>query len=326
MKQRILIAACAAAMVFSGCQPSTALLNRYSELDLLGSSDVLSLVDPQKADGFASDLAVVSVADNEAFVDDKTIVTPAALLIRTDTNEALYYKNIYEPLAPASLTKLMTALLVMEHGSLDEEITITQEMVDINNPEAQMAGFVPGDKISVRDMLYCMLVYSGNDTSNALAVYISGSVEKFAEQMNARARELGALHTNFVNACGLDVDGHLTCAYDLYLMFTECMKHEEFSDALSKASYTVNYMNSAGEAVSKTFDTTNLYFAGLYDPPEGVTVLGGKTGTTGNAGACLMLSVKDADGAPYTALVLGGSDKPELYQQMSNLLSIIQKK
>ena len=66
MKQRILIAACAAAMVFSGCQPSTALLNRYSELDLLGSSDVLSLVDPQKADGFASDLAVVSVADNEA--------------------------------------------------------------------------------------------------------------------------------------------------------------------------------------------------------------------------------------------------------------------
>ena len=327
MKARVLIAACAAAVMLCGCQSSAdTLLNKYSEMDILGSSDVLSLVEPSMAEGFAADLAVVSAADNEASIGDTAISAPAALLMDEGTNAPLYYKNIYEPLAPASLTKLMTALLVLEQGNLDDTITITAEMIDIDNPEAQMAGFQAGDTISVRDMLYWMLIYSGNDTSNALGIYMSGSIEAFAQQMNERAKSLGATHTHFVNACGLDADGHETCAYDLYLMFKACMEYDVFRDAIRQSSYTVYYTNAAGETVSSTFDTTNLDLADYYDPPEGITILGGKTGTTGNAGTCLMVLAEDAGGNTYTALILGCSDKPELYQQMSNLLSIIQKK
>ena len=324
-KGPLLITACCICVLLCACQPSAALLNKYSEMDLLQSSDVLSLVEPGKASGFAEDLAVVSSEDNEASLSDSTIPTTAALLIQTNTKEALYYKNIYQPVAPASLTKLMTALLVFKYGNLDDEITITQEMIDVDNPQAQMAGFAVGDKISVRDMLYCMLIYSGNDTSNAIGIYISGSIEEFADLMNSEAKNLGAMHTHFVNACGLDADGHLSCAYDLYLMFSACMEYEEFRDAISQSEYTVNYTSASGEAVSKTFDTTNLYFTGDYSPPEGVNIFGGKTGTTGNAGACLILYTTDNQDNPYIALILGGDDKPELYQQMSNLLTMIQK-
>ena len=325
MKQRLIAAACCAAVILGGCQPSSGLLNKYSEMELLTSSDVLSLVEPEKGEGFAADLAVVPVSDNDASVSDSAITTNAALLICTNTQEALYYKNIYESLAPASLTKLMTGLLVLKYGNMDDIITITPDMVDITVPGAQMAGFAAGDQVSVRDLFYSMLIYSGNDTSTALGIYISGSVEEFADLMNSEAASLGAANTHFVNACGLDADGHETCAYDLYLMFNACMEYEEFRDAISQSSYTVNYTSASGAPVSKTFETTNLCFAGEYTPPEGVTVFGGKTGTTDNAGACLILSTTDDLGNSYIALILGGDGKPELYQQMSSLLLMIQK-
>lgn len=326
MRHRVLTVVCAAAVLLSGCSTSSVLLNKYSEMGILGSSDVLSLVEPGTGEGFAADLAVIPVEDNEASINDSTITAPSALLIQSNTNEALYYKNIYEPLAPASLTKLMTALLVMQYGNMDDVITITAEMLDVDNPAAQMAGFSVGDKVSVKDMFYSMLIYSGNDTSNALGIYISGSIEKFADLMNSEAKKLGANHTNYVNACGLDAQGHETCAYDLYLMFNECLKYDQFCDAIDRSSYTFNYTNAAGETVNKTLDTTNLYLAGEYNAPEGIHVFGGKTGTTDNAGTCLILYTTDDAQNSYISLILGSSDKPELYQQMSNLLSIIQKK
>lgn len=326
MRHKVLMAVCAFSMFLSGCGSSSVLLNKYSEMAILGSSDVLSLVDPDKGEGFAEDLAVISVEDNEASVNDSTITAPSALLIQTNTNDVLYSKNVYESLAPASLTKLMTALLVLKYGNLDDEITFTEEMLAVDNPAAQMAGFAVGDKVSVRDLFYAMLIYSGNDTSNALGIYISGTIEEFAQLMNSEAKKLGANHTNYVNACGLDAQGHETCAYDLYLMFNECLKYEEFCDAVDRSSYTFDYTNASGQSVSKTLETTNLYLAGQYEPPEGIHIIGGKTGTTENAGTCLILNTEDGEGNTYISLVLGSSDKPELYQQMSNLLSIIQKK
>lgn len=325
MKRGIIAAACCTAMLISGCQPSSGLLNKYSEMELLTSSDVLSLVDPEKGEGYAADLAVVSVSDNEASISDTTITTDAALLIQTNTQEALYYKNIYEPLAPASLTKLITGLLVLKYGNMDDIVTITEEMVYTDVAGAQMAGFAAGDQVSVRDLFYSMIVYSGNDTSTALGIHMSGSVEEFAKLMNSEAASLGAANTHFVNACGLDEDGHETCAYDLYLMFNACMQYEDFRNAISQTSYTVNYTSASGAAASKTLPNTNLYFTGDYTPPEGVHIFGGKTGTTGAAGACLILYTTDDGENSYISLILGGDDKPELYQQMNSLLSMIQK-
>lgn len=377
MKRQILVLACCFSMTLTACQAPSELLNKYSEIDLLKSSDVLSLVDPERTEGFASHLAVVSVADNaattggagksvsvdddlgktiesssetgqpsddpvdidESFPDNEngsgaengdentqeTITANSAFLVRTNTDEALFYKNIYAPLAPASLTKLLTALMVLKYGNMDDEVTITKEMITVDNPAAQMCGFAVGDKVSVRELFNCMLVYSGNDTSMALGVYISGSEEAFAQLMNSEAKKLGAVDTNYVNACGLDADGHLTCTYDLYLMFNECLKYPEFREAIDKKEYTTHYTNAAGEAVEKTFPTTNLYLTGDYAPPEGIHVFGGKTGTTDNAGTCLILYTTDSSENTYISIVLGSPDKPELYQQMSKLLSIIQK-
>lgn len=375
MKRQLLALACCLTVTLTACQGPSELLNKYSEIDLLKSSDVLSLVDPARADGFAKDLAVVSVADNAATVggtgatatpqtgesgsdgsqgetgpsqtdetsetvaapdesggpesgDDDTqadITAKSAFLVRTNTGEALYYKNIYAPLAPASLTKLLTALMVLKYGNMDDEITITKEMVTVDNPAAQMCGFAPGDRVTVRELFNCMLVYSGNDTSMALGIYLAGSEEAFAEQMNSEAKKLGAVNTHYVNACGLDADGHLTCTYDLYLMFNECLKYEEFCDAIDKSSYTTTYINAAGEQVTKEFKTTNLYLTGDYAAPDGIHVFGGKTGTTDNAGTCLILYTTDNSDNAYISIVLGSPHKPELYQQMSKLLSMIQK-
>lgn len=348
MKRQLLALACCFTMTLTACQAPSELLNKYSEIDLLKSSDVLSLVDPARADGFAKDLAVVSVADNAATVDgtgatvapqtgesgesesgdentQADITANSAFLVRTNTGEALYYKNIYASLAPASLTKLLTALMVLKYGNMDDEITITKEMVTVDNPAAQMCGFAPGDRVTVRELFNCMLVYSGNDTSMALGIYLSGSEEAFAELMNGEAKKLGAVNTHYVNACGLDADGHLTCTYDLYLMFNECLKYEEFCDAIDKSSYTTTYINAAGEQVTKEFKTTNLYLTGDYAAPDGIHVFGGKTGTTDNAGTCLILYTTDNSDNSYISIVLGSPDKPELYQQMSKLLSIIQK-
>ena len=98
----------------------------------------------------------------------------------------------------------MTGLLVLKYGNMDDIVTITEEMVYTDVAGAQMAGFAAGDQVSVRDLFYSMIVYSGNDTSTALGIHMSGSVEEFAKLMNSEAASLGAANTHFVNACGLD--------------------------------------------------------------------------------------------------------------------------
>lgn len=323
MKHKLFIFICGISILLCGCQVSSPLLNTYSQIELLKSSNILTIVEPEFAEGFADDLSVISPTVSHS---GDIISASSALLVSVESNEALYYKDIYKQIAPASLTKLMTALMVLKYGNLNDTITFTSEMLAVNNPEAQMCGFVEGDSISVKDLFNCMLVYSGNDTSNALGMYISGSIEEFAQLMNEEAKLLGATHTNFVNACGLDEDGHLTCTYDLYLMFVECMKYPEFMDAIKLSTVTANYTNSSGETLSKSFPSTNLYFTGNYSIPNGILMYGGKTGTTGNAGTCLILFSEDEFGSGYISVVMGSPNKPELYQQMTNLLTIIQKK
>lgn len=141
MKRCLLLCICCLSLTLSGCQSSELLLNKYSELDLLKSSDVLSLVKPDRTDGYSSDLAVVSVSDDQASADQTDISSKSAFLVNIDHHTPVYYKNVYQELAPASLTKLLTALMVFKYGHLDEEITLTQDMVTVSHPDAQMCGF-----------------------------------------------------------------------------------------------------------------------------------------------------------------------------------------
>jgi len=321
--KRICLIVCSLTLSLTACSSGSSFLNEYSEIGLLESSDSSTMVELSKAAVFAKNLAVVSLLDNSSFVDTSGDITAnSGLLVNQNTNEALYFSNIFEQIAPASLTKLMTALVVLKYGNLDDEVTITEDF-SASASDAQVCGFQVGDKMTLRQLFYCMLIYSGNDTAHAIALHISGSVSEFCTLMNEEARKIGATNTNFVNPHGLDEDNHYTTAYDLYLIFNECLKYDTFTDAIEQDQYTIDYTNSSGEALSKEFLTTNLYFLNQASAPSGGTVLGGKTGTTSKAGNCLILYFKNDD-AYYISLLLDSADKTELYSQMNKLLDKIQ--
>lgn len=346
MKKKIALTICTAALLLTGCRADSAMLIEYSDLNILSSSDVLSLVPAQICEPYSADIAVIDYtpqtdssdsqsesesettaetdtsSDNSTDYGEPSAETPGLLVNMTD-NKVIYNNLPYKEVAPASLTKMMTALLTLKYGNLDDTVTLTSEMNQDMIPGAQVCGFVPGDTITVKELLYSMLVFSGNDAANALAIHIGGSISAFVDMMNQEANLLGAVNTHFSNPSGLDVDNHYSSAYDLYLIFNACMAYDDFSTAICQPSYTTHYTNRSGDAASVTFTSTNLYMDGTYTCPDGVTIYGGKTGTTEAAGACLLAYSRDTAGNEYVSVSLGSEDKPELYSQMNKILAKI---
>lgn len=167
-------------------------------------------------------------------------------------------------------------------------VTISSDAV-ANMAGSSVCGINTGDQISVKNLLYGLMLVSGNDAANALAEYYSGSVEEFARVMNEEALALGATNSHFVNANGLPDDEHYTTVYDMYLIFQEAVKSQAFVDIIKTKSIDVTYQDANGNDVNKTWNNTNHYLTGETEAPEGITVIGGKTGTTNAAGYCLVL-------------------------------------
>jgi D-alanyl-D-alanine carboxypeptidase (penicillin-binding protein 5/6) len=224
-----------------------------------------------------------------------------------------------QKIAPASTTKLMTAYIVLNQCNLDDTVTVSH---DIALEDGAVALFIgKGDTITVDELLHGLLIESANDCAVVLAEYVSGSVKEFAKLMNETAVSLGATHSHFMNPHGLDEDNHYSCAYDLYLILQKDLENEHFRDIVSKASYTVRYTDENGEKVKCPITTTNQYFKGNYEVPNGITILGGKTGTTSNAGHCLVLASTNREGQSLIGVVLNATDNNQLYDTMSHLLS-----
>lgn len=290
--------------------------------DLSAETETDTVETGQTTDGISPEPSDTTI-DSAANAEPSSAIP--GLLVCTTTNEVLYNNFPYKEVAPASLTKLMTALLVLEHGNMDELVTLTAAMNADMIPGAQVCGFVPGDIVSVKELLYSMLVYSGNDAANALAIHIGGNVQNFVAMMNEEANRIGAVNTHFSNPSGLDISNHYSSAYDLYLIFNECLKYDDFKNAVCSGSYTNHYTTASGNTASITYNSTNLYMNGTYTSPDGITVYGGKTGTTDEAGACLIAYSADAAGNKYISVSLGNKDKPELYSQMNKILAKFQK-
>lgn len=140
------------------------------------------------------------------------------------------------------------------------------------------------------------------------------------EEMNSRAKELMATGTHYMNPHGLHDADHYTTAYDLYLIFSECIKNENFAKIIESDGRDVSIKEADGSIRTDRWEPTNYYAKGLAAAPDGVTVLGGKTGTTGEAGFCLILLEKNQEGNPYISVVMGAGTKDALYQDMSALL------
>ena len=218
----------------------------------------------------------------------------AGLLIEADTGEILYEKNAHQENYPASLTKIMTALLVFEaidegRLSLNDSVTATESALNGLASDGSTANIVAGETMTVEQLLNCMLIVSANETCNILGEYISGSVEAFVARMNDRATELGCEHTHFANATGLHNSQHYTTAWDLYLITREAMKHEKFMEICNSKSYTVpatNMTEKPRELHSTNFLISNWRARGyVYRDAQGI-----KTGSTPEAGYCLISS------------------------------------
>lgn len=259
------------------------------------------------------------VIEDESIYDANDINASAAGLFCLDTGTVLYSKNAFESLPPASLTKLMTALITLKHADLSQSVTVGEEVL-ITEPGAKLCYFQPGDTLTVDQLLRAALIYSGNDAAAALAVSVGGSLEGFVKMMNEEAKRLGATSTHFENPHGLDDARHLTTVYDLYLIFSECLKYDAFREIISTASYDCTYQKADGSRKTVTWLSTNEYLKGGEVFPSEVNLYGGKTGTTELAGSCLMLYVSDKAGRNYISVVLGASDGEQLYDEMDKLL------
>lgn len=269
---------------------------------------------------FASNLCVTNDVnfgqDNMQF--EKTAEGAGAFNI--DTHQVLYSQNLFEKLYPASTTKILTAYIILKNCDLNATVTVSH---DAANPghSSSVCGLKEGDVITVQDLLYGLLLESGNDAAIALAEYCSGSVEEFAKLMNSTAKSFGATNSNFVNPSGLPDENHYTTIYDMYLIFSNAISLESFVAIISSQTHDVAYTNAQGAAVSKTFKNTCGYLTGAYTVPENVTVTGGKTGTTGEAGHCLVLLSQNAKNERIISIVYKADGKKDLYSFMNEILS-----
>ncbi len=330
--KRLITALCLTTMLLTACSSETVFLKPYSTVTQEESANAGAMIDADRFVTFAEDLGIVSKEEaikgiypnnGESSNTDalKDLEASEVLLVGTTDNEVLAAYNIYKQMPPASITKILTALVTLKSGAdLEKTITLTDD-VYIPIPDAQVCGFSAGDQIKLKDLLFVMLIYSGNDAANAIASYVGeGSISEFCKMMTDEAASLGASQTHFVTPNGLDDPEHYTSAFDLYVIFKECLKYDVFKDAISRSDYTITYKHN-GEETTHTWPSTCWYLLGYENAPEGISVVGGKTGTTDNAGLCLILYSENKKGDGYISVLLGCPDKQTLYNSMSKLLS-----
>lgn len=236
------------------------------------------------------------------------VKAPSAVLMEAQTGKVLLQKNEHEKRACASITKVMTLLLVME--ALDKGKISLSDKVSVSEHAASMGGsqiwLKVGETMTVDELLKATVIASANDCAVVLGEYVAGSEDEFVSQMNQRAKQLGMNDTTFKNCYGLDEDGHLTSSYDIALMSRELMKHKTIFN------YTKTWMDSLRGGKTQLVNTNKLLKS-----YKGITGL--KTGTTGKAGSC-MAATAERDGVQLISVVLGCQDTKTRFASAASLL------
>lgn len=247
--------------------------------------------------------------------EEISIAAESGIVIDANSKTILWGKNIHDPHYPASITKIMTALLTIENCELDEIVTFSHNAVYNVEAGSSNAGIEEGDQLSVKDCLYALLLKSANEAANALAEHIAGSTEAFAEMMNERAKELGCVDTHFANPSGLNDPEHYTSAYDMALISSAAFANPVFEEIDSSTYYKLppNSINPDGLAIYPGHrmmrKSTGYYYPGI---------IGGKTGYTSLAGNTLV-TCAERDGMKLIAVILQGST-PQYWTDTKNLL------
>lgn len=312
-----------ASFLLSGCGKEITFENAYNVYDTTSAYGMDTSAKEEEVSYFADNLCVTGTENllSEGVTEG---ISEAAGLFDLGSHEVKYAKNIYEKLYPASTTKILTAYVALKYGDLAATTTVTEEELQLESGSTT-CGLSVGDTVSLQELLYGLILCSGNDAANVIADMISGSVEEFANLMNQEAQALGATNSHFVNPHGLQNEEHYTTVYDMYLIFNAAVQDERFVQLINTQSHTANFLNSAGETVVKEWTTTNKYLKGDETAPEGINVIGGKTGTTNDAGYCLVLYSKKGEDIPYISIVFKADSRDNLYHQMTELLTEISK-
>lgn len=230
------------------------------------------------------------------------------IVIDRKTLLPLYEKNAYEKVAMASTTKIMTCIIALENSSLDEIVTISKNSATVTG---STLGLSSNMQISMNDLLYGLMLRSGNDCAVAIAEDISGSIENFAELMNKKAQELNLKNTNFVTPHGLDDSNHYTTAFDLAILTNYALNNEKFKEIVSSKNYTISF-----NGYPKTISNTNELLGNVSG------VYGVKTGFTFGAGRCLVSSCK-RNNLDIIIVVLGANTKKIRTTDSSKLINYI---
>lgn len=229
---------------------------------------------------FFNVITLNSFASNE----EPTISAGSAILIDNRTNKILYSKNENEKMYPASTTKIMTAILAIENGNLNDVTTASHEAITSIPSGYSIADIQVGENLTIEQLLEMLLTHSANDAANVLAEYVGGSIDSFVSMMNTKANELGLTGTHFTNSYGLHNENHYSTAYDLAKLMQYCIKNEDFRRLAGMASCAIPSTNMHN---NRLYSSTNYLLI-----PESkfytsyVTV--GKTGFTTEAGQCLV--------------------------------------
>ena len=258
--------------------------------------------------GLGALLAASALPVAAGALSEEDLTAPSAVLMEASTGKVLFEKNSHEVRACASITKVMTLLLVMEaidqgRMSLTDTITASEHASSMGGSDIWLE---PGETMPADDMVKATVVASANDAAVALAEHLEGTEEAFVQKMNQRAAELGMKDTVFKNCNGLDEEGHVTSAYDVALMSRELIKHEKIFD------YTTIWMDTLREGKTQIVNTNKLLKS-----YNGITGL--KTGTTGGAGSCITATAQ-RDGLSLIGVVLGSATGKERFTDAAALL------
>lgn len=216
----------------------------------------------------------------------------SSILIDADTGRIIYEKNAHEKMPIASTTKIMTALIALEKGNLDDKVKVADESIGVEGSSIYLK---PGELITLKDLIYGLMLRSGNDSAVAIAFHIGGSTEEFVRLMNDKAKSIGALNTNFTNPNGLHDENHYSTAYNMALITKEAFKKDEFSNIVKSKSYV-----SEREENNYFYNKNKTLLE--YDGGSGV-----KTGYTMKSGRCLVSSAS-RNGMNLIAVSLNASD------------------
>lgn len=281
----------------------------------------------------AVDIGCRTTDANTALGGNEQIVatSKAVFIYERNSGTLIYSYNADEQVYPASMVKMMTALVALEHGDLDDICTVSSTALNSIAIGSVSAGLVRGEEISLRDLMYCMMVASANDAAAVIAEHIAGNQERFIELMNDKAAELGCTGTRFSNVTGLHDEQTYTTARDICKIIDAGFANEEFKAMFQTEVYTVEATN---KSEARNLVTTNHMMSKEETPKYfDDRVTGGKTGATNQAGRCLAVSA-DIGNMELIAVVMGAQPTYEVagislstygsFEEMEELLDYVE--